>query len=287
MIKNSNTILIICILVFIILVSGCIFQNGPGSSVNNTSGSGVLTVYCNADVAQALKNLSVAFETLNPGDSINVINGTNNASVIGMTNGQGAEGQMTVCCISRPPSNEEYVSAKDHGVDLQMTEIAIDSICIFVNPSNNLSGLNTSQLNDIFYTGLVDNWSQLENNDNNTINVYVPTNPDIVQQFAATIDGGNLPAIGKSAQDNTSLDVSNDMYGISYGLKQESGDNVKIVDVNGLSSRWGNYPLSYQIYMITNGTPGGLSLSFINYILSHSGQEVVHGSGLTALDPTV
>jgi phosphate transport system substrate-binding protein len=277
MIRKSNAIIIIGILAFITMLSGCVSQGVPLTNVNDNVTAGTLNVYC---------NLAWAFEKLNPGVSINVINGTNNASVASMISGQSVSGQMSVSCISLPPSDVEYVDAKNKGVNLQMTEIGIDSISVFVNPSNNLTDLNVSQLDDIFCSGLVNNWSQLGSGSNSTIDVYVPSDPDVVEQFTGAVDNKNLPVIG-SAQSNTSRMVLNDSNGIGYGLKSQLDNNVKVVDVNGLSSQWGDYPLSYQLYLVTNGTPSGVSLDFLNYVLSHSGQEVVHSSGLTALDPTV
>jgi phosphate transport system substrate-binding protein len=285
MIKNFKAIILVFVLFCIVPLSGCIGSSAP--AVNTiTSNTSNLVVYSNADLAGAMNNLAAGFKALHPGVTINVINGSDNASIAGMVTGQTTAGKVSICAVSRPPSNGEYVSAQSQGVDLHMTEIGIDSICVFVNPSNNISNLNTSQLDDIFYTGRIGNWSQLNSSNNDSIIVYTPEDPDIVQQFTSSVDSQNLPALG-TAKNNTTLAVMSDPDGIGYAEKPMIGPEVRVLNLNGLSSRWGNYPLSYQLYIITNGMPDGLSLEFINYVLSHSGQEVIHSSGLTALDPTV
>jgi phosphate transport system substrate-binding protein len=285
MIKNFKAIILVFVLFCIVPLSGCIGSSSPAVNTNTYS-TNALVVYSNADLAGAMSNLAAGFKALHPGVTISIINGSDNASIAGMVTGQTAAGQVSICAVSSPPTNGEYVSAQSQGVDLHMTEMGIDSISVFVNSSNNISDLNTSQLDDIFYTGRIGNWSQLNSSNNDSINVYMPEDPDVVQQFASTVDSQNSPAIGM-AKNNTSLAVMSDPDGIGYAEKPLVGPDVKVLNLNGLSSRWGNYPLSYQLYIITNGMPSGLSLDFINYVLSHAGQEVIHGSGLTALDPTV
>lgn len=284
MLKNSKTTSVILILTLISLFSGCIFQNTPAAQVaDNTSGS-TLKVVGNVDITTAISRLAIEFDRQHPGDSV-IVSGNDDEQAIG----QLISGQSNICYVSRPPTSQEYIRAKDKGVKLQMTEIGLDSIVVYVNPANGIKNLNLSQLHDIFYSDKIKDWSGLTNGTNNqTISVYVPADPDMVRQFDSIVNNSEYGSnISQNSHEQIVPVVINDMNGISYGLVSSINNSVNMVNVNGVSYKYGNYPLTHQLYMITNGTPDGLSLEFINYVLGHDGQKIIHDAGLTPLDPTI
>src|SRR5271157_377993 len=284
MINNSKTISVILILALISIFSGCIFQNTPAAQVADNTNGTTLKVTGNVDMTTAISRLAAEFEKQHTEDSIHV-NGNDDENAIQ----QMISGQADICYVSRPPTSQEYIQAKNKGVQLQMTEIGLDSIVVFVNPSNGIKDLNLSQLNDIFYTGKINDWGGLTNGTNNqTIKVYVPSDPDMVMHFDEIVNkNDHVSNASQNSQEQIVPMVINDMNGISYGLVSKLNNSVNIVNVNGVSYRFGNYPLTHQLYMITNGTPDGLSLEFINYVLGHDGQRVIRSAGLTPLDPTI
>ncbi len=58
----------------------------------------------------------------------------------------------------------------------------------------------------------------------------------------------------------------------------------KIVPASLTTSRTKTYPVSRDLYVITNGQPTGLTGDFITYILSAEGQKIVADEGYVTLN---
>jgi phosphate transport system substrate-binding protein len=74
------------------------------------------------------------------------------------------DGTTDIAMASRPVKFKEKMLAKSYGKELVETTIAYDALAVVVNPSNSVSKLTRTQLEDIF-TGRVTNWKQLGGDD--------------------------------------------------------------------------------------------------------------------------
>jgi phosphate transport system substrate-binding protein len=85
--------------------------------------------------------------------------------------------------------------------------------------------------------------------------------------------------------------VSQTPNAIGYvGMGFENGVKVLSLDVDGKkvkptveTVKSGEYPLSRELYFITNGEPSGAAKDFIDFLLSADGQKIAEGEGFVSL----
>ncbi|WP_300039784.1 substrate-binding domain-containing protein [Methanospirillum sp.] len=85
--------------------------------------------------------------------------------------------------------------------------------------------------------------------------------------------------------------VSQTPTAIGYvGMGFEDGVKVLSLDVDGKkvkpsveTVKSGGYPLSRELYFVTNGEPTGVAKDFINFLLSAEGQKIVEQEGFVSL----
>jgi phosphate transport system substrate-binding protein len=65
--------------------------------------------------------------------------------------------------------------------------------------------------------------------------------------------------------------------------------SVKAIKIDGVTPssttvKGGTYPISRSLYMYTKDSPSGLAKSFIDFILSSEGQDIVEEIGFIRID---
>jgi phosphate transport system substrate-binding protein len=181
-----------------------------------------------------------------------------------------------------------------------VTSVAQDGIAIVVNPANTIPYITLDQAKNI-YLGKITKWTEIGGagvpNTNNQIVVIgrdsasgtrtyfdetilakaTPTskmleknsNGAVLQTVAQTPGSVGYISIGFVSKDVKALPV---WYNANKILPA-SLDNVKTK----------TYPVSRDLYVITNGQPSGLAGDFIKYILSSDGQKIVADEGYVPL----
>ena len=109
-------------------------------------------------------------------------------------------------------------------------------------------------------------------------------------------DGSKKDLIIKEAgvENNTNTiltTVQNDLYSISYCSMGSLNDNIKALQIEGISAttdnvKNGTYPIKRPFVIATKGAPEGLAKDFFDYIMSGDGQAVVEKAGYIAIDGT-
>ena len=182
-----------------------------------------------------------------------------------------------------------------------VTTVAQDGIAIIVNPVNTLNYITLDQVMDI-YLGKITKWSEIPGanvpNTNNQIVIIgrdsasgtrtyfdetlltlaTPTNKmleknsngAVTQTVAQTPGAIGYVSIGFVSKDVKALPI---WYNANK-IIPASLDNVKTK----------TYPVSRNLYVITNGQPSGLSGDFIKYVLSADGQKIVADEGYVTLN---
>jgi len=182
-----------------------------------------------------------------------------------------------------------------------VTTVAQDGIAIIVNPVNTLNYITLDQVMNI-YLGKITKWSEIPGanvpNTNNQIVIIgrdsasgtrtyfdetilklaTPTNKmldknsngAVTQTVAQTPGAIGYVSIGFVSKDVKALPI---WYNADK-IISASLDNVKTK----------TYPVSRNLYVITNGQPSGLSGDFINYVLSADGQKIVADEGYVTLN---
>jgi phosphate transport system substrate-binding protein len=181
-----------------------------------------------------------------------------------------------------------------------VTTVAQDGIAVIVNPTNEIQYITLDQIKGI-YLGTITKWTQITGADvpgtNNQIVIVgrdsasgtrtyfdetvllkaTPTktmleknsNGAVLQTIAQTPGAIGYVSIGFVSKDVKALPIWYD----AQKFVAPTIDEVK--------SR--SYPISRDLYVITNGQPGGLTGDFIRYILSADGQKIVADEGYVTL----
>lgn len=181
-----------------------------------------------------------------------------------------------------------------------VTTVAQDGIAVIVNPANEIQYITFDQVKGI-YLGTITKWSQITGANvpgtNNQIviigrdsasgtrtyfdeTVLLKTTPTnkmleknsngaVVQTVAQTPGSIGYVSIGFVSKDVKALPV----WYNAQRIVAPTIDNVKTR----------TYPISRDLYIITNGQPTGLTGDFIRYILSPEGQKIVADEGYVTL----
>jgi len=181
-----------------------------------------------------------------------------------------------------------------------VTTVAQDGIAVVVNPANEIQYITLDQIKDI-YLGKITKWTQITGANvpgtNNQIviigrdsasgtrayfdeSVLLKTTPTktmleknsngaVLQTIAQTPGSIGYVSIGFVSRDVKALPIW-------YNF-----DKIVAPTIGNVKSK--SYPVSRDLYVITNGQPAGLAGDFITYLLSPEGQKIVADEGYVTL----
>ena len=181
-----------------------------------------------------------------------------------------------------------------------VTSVAQDGIAVVVNPANEIQYITLDQIKDI-YLGKITKWTQITGaNVPNTNNQIVIIGRDSASGTRSYFDESVLL---KATPTKTMLE-KNSNGAVLQTIAQTPG-SIGYVSIGFVSKDvkalpiWYNYdkiisptienvksktyPVSRDLYVITNGQPAGLTGDFIKYILSPEGQKIVSDEGYVTL----
>ncbi len=195
------------------------------------------------------------------------------------------DGVTDIAISSRPIKTKEIKQAREKGVNPVGTVIAYDGMAVIVHPSNPINKITIEELNKI-YTGSTTNWSKFggkgtivvmsRDAESGTFEVF---NEKILKGAKLTnkaiMLASNLEVLRAVEQTPGAIGY----VGIGY-----LSDKVKMLKINDVrpsesTVHDGTYPIARPLYMYTNGNPSGLCESFIQFILSADGQNIVRENG--------
>lgn len=169
---------------------------------------------------------------------------------------------------------------------------AIDGVAITVNPENPISNLTQEQLIDIF-SGKVTNWKEVGGQDA-IISLYAredgsgtrDTFEELALKKTPTVISANI--VNSNGAMKTA--IQQDPNAIGYISIGHLNDNIKGVALDGVAPTQentlnGEYIVSRSLFMNTKGEPEGIVKSFIDYIYSDRGQEIITDVGFLPINP--
>ena len=244
-----------------------IMQAAAGSSGIKIAGS--TTVLPIADECAS------AYMANNPGIRIDVSGGGSSYGVKAVANGT-----VDIGTASRDLKDSE----KEAYPNLVTHAIARDGVAIVVNPANPVANLKMADLQGI-YTGTITNWADLGGN---SATIVVASREDgsgtrdCFEQAVLKPIGGAITgdAVISDSNDEMRTEVSGNENTIGYlslgyvnsDVKAVSLDNVEPT-IENIGS--GDYAISRTLLMITDGAPDGDEQSFLDFVLSEGGQQIV------------
>ncbi|HIE06491.1 MAG TPA: phosphate ABC transporter substrate-binding protein [Desulfarculaceae bacterium] len=195
---------------------------------------------------------------------------------------QVGEGLVDIGNSGRKPTANEV---EKYGLILHLW--ALDGVGVIVNQDNPVRNLSAVKLQDIF-SGRIDNWNQLG---------WIDKKITLItrDQASGTRKVFWKKALRKSSVSSRALVVSSNgamksavlknPYAIGYASIGYLNDSVAAVALDGVAPtmanvRNGSYPVVRGLYSNTRGLPHGLTESFIGFLYSPAGQEIILSKGL-------
>jgi phosphate transport system substrate-binding protein len=232
----------------------------------------------------------------NPKQPIAVLGGGSGTGVAAMINGT-----CDIANTSRDWKQNEIDRAWEKGVKPRFFAVAVDGLSIIVNAKNPLTKLTMGQVGAI-YRGEIKNWKAVGGPDQK-VSLYGRQSNSGTYVFLMEHVLGNKPystdmkEMNGNAQiiEGVIADQSSIGYvGVGYIVDKATGKTLKGLKILNISKDEkvdafspldkaavdsGAYPVSRPLWMATNGTPKGMALGFISWILSPEGQKAVEAEG--------
>ena len=211
-------------------------------------------------------------------------------------------GQIEIANSSRPVTFLDQKSAGGKGIELSELRIALDALVVIVNSKNSVNELSLNDLKKIF-AGEIKNWREISSYEEQIFPVVREqgsgTNDFVISRILDGNDFSELiprkntnPELIKFVSLNTgavsfvnSINYPWDDLNIKY-LKIKSFDDLTSFSpfegrgLNETAIRYGDYPLSHYLYLVTVSNPPRGVQKFLKWVHSSKGQEVVKYSGL-------
>jgi phosphate transport system substrate-binding protein len=288
---------ILVLVLLMIFISNCT-QSG-GSSTGTDNPSAVSSIVNKG--SDTLVNLALAwaerYQQEFPNIEISVTGGGSGTGIAALINKT-----VDIANASRQIKAEEIQQAKDNGVDPVEHVVARDAIAVIVNPQNPVNLLTLQQLSDI-YSGKINNWEQIGGENRVIVRLSRETNSGTHVFFLE-----NVIRLGNS-KDKTLFSTDTLLLPSSEGITAETRDNPNVIGYDGLgyvtadvkviavgktpggpfilpsadTVNNGQYPIARDLYMYTNGQPGGAVKDYLNWILTAEAQSIVTQLGFVPI----
>ncbi len=181
-----------------------------------------------------------------------------------------------------------------------ITPVAQDGVAIIVNPANTIPFITLDQAKSI-YLGKMTKWTEITGagvpGTNNEIVVVGRDSASGTRTYFDSTVLGTATATSKMQELNSNGAVSQNVaqtpLAIGYVSIGFLSSDVKAVPIwynanqiitpSAATVKDLSYPMSRNLYLITNGQPTGLAGDFIKYLLSPDGQQIVADQGYVKL----
>ena len=209
------------------------------------------------------------------------------------------QGRVDIVFAARP-SKQQIEEAKSLGIELQLTPIGREAFVFFVNYKNEVNGLTTAQIQDI-YSGKVKNWRTLGGRNEDIRAFQRPENSGSQTMLQKIMEGKELIAppkenisTGMGGIIARTADYKNYRNAIGYSFlffatEMVKNHQIKLLEVDGVypnrnTIRNNEYPLATEFYAVTAGSRNPNVRAFIEWVLSPQGQHLIEKTGYTPLN---
>ena len=258
---GSGRVRILLVSLLAVLLAGGCAPADPANTINIAGSSSV------QPLSEELAN---AFMGENREITVNVAGGGSSAGIKAIQ-----DGTADIAASSRELKSDE----KD---GLVATPIAIDGIALVVNPENHVDNLTLEQARRI-YSGEIGNWSEVGGKDG-IINAFTREEGSGTRGAFEDLVMQGARISGKTGVQNTTgslrAAVAGDPQALAYISLGNVNDSVKALAVDGVSPesgtiKNGSYRLARYFFYLTREQPQGKTKSYIDFVLSPGGQQIV------------
>jgi len=238
-----------------------------------------------------------AYQDVDSSVTISITGGGSGTGIASLLNNT-----VDIANASRRIREEEMFQARSLGIEPHEIVIASDAVAVIVNPTNPVDSLTLQQVSDIFQ-GKYDNWQELGGDDRPIVRVSRESNSGTHMYFLESVLRLGDPNSRSLFHPNTLLLPS------SEGIIAEVRDNPNAIGYDGLGYVTpevkvigieespggaaifpsietvfnGTYPIARDLYAYTNGEPQGAIKTFIEWVLSEPGQNIVRELGFVTV----
>ena len=253
-----------------------------------------ITVSGSTTVQPIAQDAADAFMKLHPEADIQVSGGGSGVGIQAITAGSVNIGMSSV----------DLTAAQKAAIkNCVVTTVAQDGIAIIVNPANTLNQISLSDA-ALVYTGKITSWAALNGanvpgTNNNIVLVGRDTSSGTRTYFDQTVLNTGNPANtmlqlnSNGAVEQTVAQTPQAIGYVSIGFLSPDVKALSLFTTGGqlipastTTVADHTYPISRNLYMITQGQPTGLTAEYINFILSPAGQKIVANDGYVPLPAT-
>ncbi|RPI58656.1 MAG: PstS family phosphate ABC transporter substrate-binding protein, partial [Planctomycetaceae bacterium] len=249
--SRCNVITTLVCLTLAFVASGLSAQEAKPAAKQSLTIEGSTTVGPISDVVKEY------FEKQNSGLSVTVKN-------TGSGNGAAAliDGRCDIATMSRFMKPEEFKKAVEKGVTPVAHVVALDAVCMIVNPENQVLGLSSAQVKDI-YAGKIKNWKDVGGADMAIVPIGRDSSSGTFEAFAELVmkkeklaDNVQAASTNKDVHERVSSTKGAIGYvGLGFIDNKVRGLNIDGITPSKKTISSGKYPHSRPLFMFTNGYP--------------------------------
>ncbi|MBN1277260.1 MAG: phosphate ABC transporter substrate-binding protein [Deltaproteobacteria bacterium] len=271
--KRSMNILLTCII--------CLALAGSVTAIAGET----IVIKGSTTVLPIAQAVSEAYMKINPGVNISISGGGSGNGIKALI-----DKSTDIANSSRFIKDKEVQMAVEKGSYPVPHRVAIDAIVPIVHPSNNVGNLTVEQLS-LIYQGKITNWKEVGGPDLQIVVVSRDTSSGTYEVWEEKIlhKAKVTPKAQLQASNGAVVQaVSNNKYAIGYIGFGYLNDSVKPLKIAGVvasveTALSGEFAVARPLFMFTNGWPTGAVSSFMAFLLSREGQEIVKKEGFIPL----
>lgn len=276
------------------------FSVGCKRSAPGDKSQGELQLKGSDTMVNAAQKVSEEFMKGNPDIFIAVTGGGSGVGIASLINGS-----CDIAASSREMKAEEIESARKRGVEPKEIVVAYDGVAVIVNLKNPIEQLTIDDLRRIF-TGEAKSWKDFGGKDLPIVLLSREVSSGTHMYFKEEVlcggkKGGTAEfppnALLLTSSQTIVEEVANNESAIGYFGMGYVSDRTKTLkvgkkaeecclpDIKDVLSK--EYPLSRPLYFYTNGEPKGIVKQFIDFTLSHQGQQQFAETGFVPLEASL
>jgi phosphate transport system substrate-binding protein len=258
----------IFLLLYVLLIAGACQRSGAG-----------ITVAGSTSVEPFAELLAEEYMRIHPESHIYVQGGGSTAGVVAART---HAAQIGMSSRSLLPTES----------DLYPVTIAKDAIAVIVHPTNPVGSLHLTQVQDVF-SGKIKDWGELGGPSHKIVLVTREEGSgtrEAFQNFVMKKEEISLDALVQDSNGAIRQVVSNDPHAIGFISLGLVNSKVKAVNISGAEPTHenverGRYTLVRPFLFLFSSPPEGEPKSFLEFVLSPTGQEILAKEGLIAIGP--
>jgi phosphate transport system substrate-binding protein len=260
----------------VLFIAGC--GNGSTSDTNTPPAESAEIIIAGSTAVQPISEaIAEVFMSKNPNIRVNTQGGGSSAGIKAAR-----EGTANIGSSSRDLRSEES--------GLTETVICKDGIAISVNKENVVNDLSVEQIKEIF-SGEVTNWKEVGGTDRNITLVTREAGSGTRGAFEQIVMGKEKISDRAIVQNSTGAVrtiVAGDPNAIGYISLAILDETVKAVTVEGVQVSIdniinGSYKIQRPFLYLTREAPVGAAKTFIDFVLSDEGQNIIEQEGLVSV----